>query len=91
MSTALSTGRTGGEPGVSESDEPGVSESAATKRRAGRERERRTEAARRAQARAPPEGRTKSLCRRRKPPPETEGGEPGVSESAATKRRAGKT
>ena len=40
MSTALSTGRTGGEPSVSES--------AATKRRAGCERERRTEAANRA-------------------------------------------
>ena len=53
MSTALSTGRTGGEPGVSES--------AATKRRTERERERRHKAASlenlKKQQKRPPTGR----------------------------------
>ena len=40
-------------------------------------------AASRARARAPPEDRTKSLCRRRKQPHRS--GEPGASESAAAK------
>ena len=101
MSTALSTGRTGAAPSASESaatmshKEPlPPPETAATKRRDGRERERRTrrraerererrrKAASRARARAPHRSGEPSGARA----PQPQSGEPSVSESAATRR-----